>query len=188
MYTTPVSLLERLGEPSRAEAWTRFVELYTPLFHYWARRLEPNDNDANDLVQDVFAVLVAELPEFRHRGDKRFRGWLWTVMLNRSRRLRRHRHSAPAKLSQDEVELAATPDDTTELDEEEYRSYVINRCLRLMQTDFQPAVWQACWSHVVEGRPAAEIAAELGMTVNAVYLAKSRVLRRLREELRGLLD
>jgi RNA polymerase sigma-70 factor (ECF subfamily) len=57
-----------------------------------------------------------------------------------------------------------------------------------MQSDFQPATWRACWEHVAEGRPAAEVAAELGMTEGAVYVARCRVLRRLRSELEGLLD
>ena len=57
-----------------------------------------------------------------------------------------------------------------------------------MKTEFQPTTWQACWEHVVTGRPAAAVAQQLGITVNAVYLAKSRVLRRLRQELEGLLD
>ena len=57
-----------------------------------------------------------------------------------------------------------------------------------MQKEFQPATWKACWEFVVKDRPAAAVAAELGITINAVYLAKGRVLRRLREELVGLLD
>jgi len=62
----------------------------------------------------------------------------------------------------------------------------VNRALCLMQADFQPATWKACWAYVVEDRPAANIAAELGITINAVHLAKARVLRRLRHELEGL--
>jgi len=64
----------------------------------------------------------------------------------------------------------------------------VGRALELMRADFQPVTWQACWEFVVRDRPAAEVAAELGITINTVYLAKSRVLRRLREELAGLLD
>ena len=75
-----------------------------------------------------------------------------------------------------------------EIEEEEYRRYLVRRALGLMQAEFEPATWKACWEFVVHDRPAAEVAAELGLSVNAVYLAKSRVLRRLRAELRGLLD
>jgi RNA polymerase sigma-70 factor, ECF subfamily len=74
------------------------------------------------------------------------------------------------------------------LEEREYRLYVMGRALQLMAADFEPATWVACWETVVCGRPAADVAAELGITVNAVYLAKSRVLVRLRRDLDGLLD
>ena len=74
------------------------------------------------------------------------------------------------------------------LEEREYRQFVLGQALRIMSADFEPATWQACWETVVAGRPPAEVAAELGITVNAVYLAKSRVLGRLRQDLEGLLD
>ena len=73
-------------------------------------------------------------------------------------------------------------------EEEEYRQVLVHRALALMQAEFQPATWRACWEFVVRDRPAAEVAGELGLSVNAVYLAKSRVLRRLREQFDGLLD
>jgi RNA polymerase sigma-70 factor (ECF subfamily) len=78
--------------------------------------------------------------------------------------------------------------DQDALIEKEHREYLVSRALTIMKTDFQPATWQACWEHVVCGRPAAEVAAELAMSVKAVYLAKARVLRRLRQELEGLWD
>ena len=74
------------------------------------------------------------------------------------------------------------------IDQREYREYVTRRAMELMQSDFEPATWRAFWATVVEGRPVDDTAAELGITPNAVYIAKGRVLRRLREELAGLLD
>ena len=70
----------------------------------------------------------------------------------------------------------------------EYRQQLVARALEIMQAEFEPSTWQACWQTTVEDRPAADVAAELGITINAVYVARSRVLRRLREELRDLLD
>src|SRR5262249_37262151 len=75
-----------------------------------------------------------------------------------------------------------------DLEEAEYRSYLVGRALHLMQTEFHPTIWRACWEFVVGDRPAEDVARDLGITVNAVYHAKSRVLRRLRHELQGLLD
>jgi len=85
------------------------------------------------------------------------------------------------------VQPAASANDDC-LEERAYRLYVIGRAMRLMVTEFEPTTWQACWETVMGGRPAAEVAAEQGITVNAVYLAKSRVLGRLRQDLEGLLD
>jgi RNA polymerase sigma-70 factor (ECF subfamily) len=73
-------------------------------------------------------------------------------------------------------------------DEAEYRARLVARALELMQAEFQPTTWKACWELVVAGRPAADVARELGISENAVHLAKGRVLRRLRKELEGLLD
>ncbi len=188
MHTTPVSLLERLRSPGEEDAWERFVQLYTPLLVHWARRLGLQGPDAADLVQDVFAVLVQKLPEFRYNPGKRFRGWLWTVTLN-CHRERLRRQQAPVQPGDPEaLSQAATPDVTEEVAEEEYRQYLTRRAMELMQAEFQPATWRAFWECVVNERSAAEIGAELGLTENAVYLAKGRVLRRLRKELEGLLD
>jgi RNA polymerase sigma-70 factor (ECF subfamily) len=188
MEQTSASLLERLRQPGEQEAWTRFVRLYTPFLYQWARRLELKEQDAADLVQEVFLVLVQKLPEFSYDRHKSFRGWLRTVMLNKWRdHQRRH---APVPVPQGEMFLSELvgPDEIADFQEAEYRQHLVGRALRLMQVEFQPATWQACWEHVVSGRPAAEVAAELGISVDSVYAAKSRVLRRLRQELQGLLD
>ena len=83
---------------------------------------------------------------------------------------------------------AEVPDPLEVHAEEEYRRYLVGRALEIMQAEFQPTTWQACWEHVVSGRSAADVAAELGITVNSVYLAKTRLLRRLREEFGEMLE
>jgi RNA polymerase sigma-70 factor (ECF subfamily) len=188
MNTTSVSLLERLRQPGAAEAWERLVELYTPLLYYWACRIGLCEADAADLVQEVFAVLVQKLPEFMYDRHKSFRGWLRTILLNRWRDQRR-RAAAAHFQSNDEL-LASVPDSANpeRFWEIEYREQLVGRALELMQSEFQPKTWKACWETVVSDRPAAAVAAELGMSVDTVYAAKSRVLRRLRQELEGLLD
>src|SRR5262249_5695765 len=85
-------------------------------------------------------------------------------------------------------DASAGPGEAEAIEEEEHRRYLVDRALRLMQADFEPSTWKACWEYVVNSRPPAEVAAELGITVNAVHLAKARVLRRLRQELAGLLE
>jgi RNA polymerase sigma-70 factor (ECF subfamily) len=184
MHTTPVSLLQRLGRAPTEAAWERFVRLYTPLLFYWARHAGLQEHDAADLVQDVLLVLVQKLPEFQYQPGKSFRGWMRTVLLNKWR----DRRAPAATVAFDSDIQSAGPDGVALLEEEEYRRYLVGRALRLMQTDFEPATWQACWETVVCDRPPTRVAAELGITVNAVYLAKSRVLAQLRCDLDGLLD
>jgi RNA polymerase sigma-70 factor (ECF subfamily) len=173
MDTTSVSLLERLRQPAESQAWGRFVDLYTPLIYYWARRVGLGSEEAADLVQDVLTLLVQKLPELQYDPEKSFRGWLRTVTLNKWRENRRRRG------------IALT---TAGFWQVEYQQHLVGRALKLMQAEFQESTWKACWECVVAGKPAAQVAEELGLTVDAVYAAKSRVLRRLREELTGLLD
>jgi len=184
MHTTSITLLQRLREQPAADTWTRFVRLYTPLLLHWARRLGLQEPDAADLVQDVLLHLVRRLPEFQYQPGRSFRGWMRTLLMNKWRD-RPHR-DPPAPLDSDVQPLV--PSEAEVLEEREYRLYVLGQALRLMQADFEPATWQACWETVVAGRPAAEVAAELGLTVNAVYLAKTRVLSRLRRDLESLID
>jgi RNA polymerase sigma-70 factor (ECF subfamily) len=187
MKTTPVSLLERLRRPDEQAAWERFVQLYTPLLYYWARRLGLQEPDAADLVQEVFALLVRKLSEFAYDRNRSFRGWLRTVLLNKWRENRRRAGSRPEAAAGDLPELAG-PDPAEAGSEAEYRQHLVRRALEVMQSEFHPSTWKACWELVVSGRSAADVAAELGMTVGAVRAAKFRVLCRLREELEGLLD
>ncbi len=188
MHTTPISLLKRLKQPDEPDAWDHFVKLYTPLLYYWARRLRLQEGDAADLVQDVFTLLVQKLPRFNYDQDRSFRNWLRTVMHNKWREQARRREPiARGGQEQPLAELPA-PDEADSLGETEYRERLVCQALHLMQTEFSPSTWKACWEHVVMGRPAAEVAAELGIRVGSVYVAKSRVLSRLRIELQGLLD
>jgi RNA polymerase sigma-70 factor (ECF subfamily) len=183
MHTTSTSLLKRLKQPGAHESWARFVNLYTPLLFYWARRLGLQETDAADLVQDVFALLVKKLPSFDYKSDQSFRGWLRTVMHNQWRKKR-----AALMLTDAGLSGVADPEQPADLAEAEFQQQLTIRALQLMQAEFQPSTWRACWETVVCGRTGADVACELGISVNAVYLARSRVLRRLREELGGMLD
>jgi RNA polymerase sigma-70 factor (ECF subfamily) len=187
MHTTSVSLLERLRRPDDQAAWGRFVDLYAPLMFFWARRLGLQQQDAADLVQDVFLVLVRKLPEFTYDPQKSFRNWLRTVFMNKSRE-RRRRHAGPAPAGEAGLSGLAAPDEVVLIDEADHQKHLTLRALQLMQAELESNTWRACWEQVVRGRPAAEVAAELGMTVNAAYLARGRVLRRLRQEMKGLLE
>lgn len=191
MNDTPQTLLRRLRQPANpvqlAGDWERFVELYAPLLYYWAGKLDLPSSDAADLVQDVFLRLVRKLPEFQHDGHRSFRGWLHAVLINCWRDQRR-RVAPPVTVPPDALAQVEAPNLLADFETDDYQQYLLNQAQRIMRSDFQSNTWQACWAAVVEGRPAADVAKELGMTVPAVYAATARVLRRLREELADFLD
>lgn len=185
MHTTPHSLLEALRQPDAARSWARFVDLYAPLLHGWAARAGLQESDAADLVQDVFAVLLRKLPGFRHNGSESFRAWLRAVTMNKLRDgKRRAAVIASVPISDD----PAASDFANDYWEREFRDDLVRRAMALMKNDFEPTTWQACWEFVANGRSAADVARQLGISENAVFIAKCRVIRRLRQELRGMWD
>jgi RNA polymerase sigma factor (sigma-70 family) len=186
MHTTPPSLLEQVRCPDDQQAWRRFVDLYTPLLFSWARRVGLTEEDAADLVQDVFTLLVRKLPEFQYDRSKSFRAWLRAVALNRWRETqRRGAPPAPAGNAVEELPDAASDEAFWEID---YRREVASRAVQIMRRDFDASTWQAFWGCVVEGRSAVEVGGALGLSPGAVRAAKFRVLYRLRRELDGLMD
>jgi RNA polymerase sigma-70 factor (ECF subfamily) len=187
MVETSASLLERLRSAGDQQAWQRFVELYTPLLLSWARRIGVSSQDAADLIQDVLILLVKRLPEFQYDASGSFRSWLHVVLRNkyhdwRKKHLTIHR----AELA------AAVPDEYREADdgfsETEYRQYLIAAALRYVEREFSHSIGRAFREYAIAGRSATAVAADLGISENAVYLAKSRVMRRLKQELAGLLE
>lgn len=183
----------RLCAPPRAlnastdeTAWARFVDLYTPLLYCWAGRLGLQEADALDLVQDVFLLLHQKLPQFRYDRQQSFRSWLRTVFYNKWRdRLRMP--TAPATADAHVLANVSTDDPLHDFTEADYQRYLVRRAMELMQTDYEPTTWQAFWETSVQGRPAADVAAEFNLSLAAVYKAASRVRLGLRQELDGLL-
>jgi len=168
-------------------AWQRLVHLYTPLLFGWARRAGETDHNAADLIQEVFVALLQTLPTFKYDHGGKFRSWLRTLMLNKLRD-RKRREARMDRVRARPTAEAELPDDVEIFSEAEYQQELSRRALRLMQAEFAPTTWKACWETAVQGRSAEEVAKELGISENAVYIAKWRVLRRLRQELRGLVE
>lgn len=164
------------------------MELYTPLMFYWSRQHGLNATDAADLVQDILATLVVKLASFEYNADQRFRGWLHTVTLNRARDWNRRNFLRPGTEHSSFMERVAAGPRSDAFDEVEYRNFLIERAKKLIAAEFEPVTWAACWKYVAEDRSAADVAVELGISPNAVRVAKCRVLKRLRDELAGLLE
>lgn len=189
--STSVSLLERVKLRDN-EAWSRFVRLYGPTIYRWARRAALQPSDAADVVQDVFQAVAEHIGRFRRQSDRdTFSGWLWMVTRNKVRDHLRRRAASPNALGgsvgQDLVNQLPLPEHVDE-PADRLTSELAHRALELIQTDFEPSTWQAFLRSTVDEHSVADVARELGLSVAAVYKAKSRVLLRLRKELEGLLD
>jgi RNA polymerase sigma-70 factor, ECF subfamily len=188
MESTSVSLLEQLRGPGRPEAWARFVHLYTPLLARWADRLGVPPADRADLLQEVFLAFYKALPRFHYQPGRSFRAWVYTVAVNKWREMQRKRVPIPIAGDDSRWQEPQDDDPATQIGEAEYRAVLAAQAARLIRGKFSDATWRAFWDTAVEGRPVAAVAAGLGLTPNAVYLARARVLACLRAELTGLLD
>lgn len=194
MDHTSLSLLTKLRQPGDQEAWDRLVKLYAPLLQQWLRGLEVQEADADDLVQDVLAVVVKELPEFRH-GEHAgaFRAWLRQVLVNRVRNFWRSRQHRPLATGNSSVQerLKQLEDDASQLSrawDEQHDREILSRLIELIRPSFLPKTWEAFHRQMFGGQRADQVAEELGMPLSSVYVARSRVLAALRREAAGLVD
>jgi RNA polymerase sigma-70 factor (ECF subfamily) len=187
---TPLSLLER-ARGREAEAWRRLVGLYRPLVLYWCGRAGVHGADAEDVAQEVFAAAAAGLVDFRRdRPGDTFRGWLRGITRNRILLHFRRRNRQPAAEGGSDAwdRLREVPDPLAGDDAPEALDELYRRTLELVRGEFAAPTWQAFWLTVVEGRSPAALGAELHMTPAAIRQAKSRVLRRLKQEMGDLLE
>jgi RNA polymerase sigma factor (sigma-70 family) len=194
MSVTSASLLDRLRSNPRSDAWQRLVEMYEPHVRGWLRRHHLLDQDADDVVQEVMAVVVRRLPEFQHNGRTgAFRTWLRTITVNCLRDHWRSGKRRPQATGDTDFQqlLGQLEDPASNLSrvwDQEHDRHVTRQLLETLRGDFEPTTWQAFQRTALDGLSAAEVAAELGITSNAVFIARSRVLARLRQEAAGLLD
>ena len=186
------SLLERLQRHDDA-AWHRMVQLFTPLVYQWARRSGLGEHDSADVVQDVFAGTLRGIKRFSrvHPGDT-FRGWLHQITRNKIADFHRQRTGSPVAEGGSAAtmrlrDVAQEAQFVSRDDDAESTECLVRRGLELIRGEFEPRTWLAFEAAATGERPATEIASELGMSVGAVYVAKSRVIKRLRLELEGLI-
>ncbi len=192
MDLTSVSLLDRLkvARPEAAD-WQHLQGIYLPLIQRWACRVPGLRDEADDLAQEVFLVVIRELPRFERRREGSFRAWLRTITVNKARsfcKQRDRRRTVGLDLTDGFLDKMADPEsDLARQWDREHDELVVQKVLAAVQPDFTPPTWEAFRRFAIDGLPAARVAEELGMTENAVLLAKSRVVRRLREEAGDLL-
>jgi RNA polymerase sigma factor (sigma-70 family) len=192
---TSVSLLQRLlTEPDKDKAWEQMFHLYGPWLERWLRHWEPTlGTDVDDLVQEIMTVVIRGLPSFHRQGAGKFRAWLKKIAVNSLRehqRARRRQPQALPHLDGSDV-LAQVEDPTSELSrqwDQEHDRYLIKRLLKHIEAEFNATDWQAFHRLMFDGIEPVAVAAELNVSVNVVYLARSRILNRLRAEGRDFLD
>ena len=191
MNETPLSLLDRLRRrPDDQPSWRRLTDLYAPLIHRWLMQHETPEADADDLAQEVLLVLARELAAFDHNGRKgAFRHWVRSVTANRLRSYWRARRSGPLNGLAERLALLEDPEsEPGKCWDREHDEFIARRLMELVEPEFSPSTWRSFRLQVLEEKPASAVAEQLGLSVNAVLIAKSRVLRRLREEGRGLIS
>jgi RNA polymerase sigma-70 factor (ECF subfamily) len=189
---TPLSLLER-ARAHDPEAWHRLVGLYQSLVLSWCARASVNPTDAEDVAQEVFTTAAGALDRFRRdRAGDTFRGWLRSItrtqILLLYRRSRNHPHNEGGSDAWQNLQEVADPLPGPGEEEESVElNQLYQKALELVRVEFEQRTWRAFELTVIEDRPTADVAQELNMTGNNVRQAKSRVLRRLREEVGDLL-
>jgi RNA polymerase sigma-70 factor (ECF subfamily) len=189
---TSVSLLQR-ARNCDDEAWRRLFYLYRPMVEYWCSHWHVQPTDADDVVQEVFRAAAAGLDSFRREGPgDTFRGWLRGITHNRVlmhfRAAQRHPQGAggsEAQMRMQEIsdQLQADTDDPAD-----QISSFYTRALELVRSEFEDKTWQMFWRTVVESQLPAVVATEMSVSPAAVRQAKSRVLRRLKEEVGDVIE
>ena len=189
--STSLSLLQRVRARD-SQAWETLTRLYGPLVFRWCKRRGLQDNDAADVVQEVFGAGYSSLDGFRRdRSGDTFRGWLWTITERKLIDHFREGSREPAGVGGSTARnwLQVFPDASPPESQTTHASdaaLFVRRILQLVRGDFTEKTWNAFSEVVLKGRPPRDIAAEFGMSENSVHQAKSRVLARIREELEGL--
>ena len=189
---TRPSLLLRLRDPQDERAWNEFLEVYGPLVQRLALRRGLQEADAADLTQEVFRAVAAAIDRWDPdpaRGS--FRGWLFRIARNLIVNLLAARKRHPLGTGDTEfqsfLEQQPAPDaEELFLFEGEYRRRLFAWASERVRAEFRPKTWSAFWAAGVEGRDPKDVAGALGITVGAVYIAKSRVMARLKREIEEL--
>jgi RNA polymerase sigma-70 factor (ECF subfamily) len=189
---TRPSLLVRIKDQHDRQAWAEFVDLYAPVVHGYAQKHGLQDADAADLTQEVLTSVARAAPRLDYdpaRGS--FRAWLFTVVRNELRDFLAAQGRSPAGSGDTDMNRRlhlepAPAEDEAAAWEHEYQRQLFALAAEQVRGDFQDATWQAFWLTAIDGKSGKEAASILGITTAAVYLAKRRVMTRLRQQIEQL--
>jgi RNA polymerase sigma-70 factor (ECF subfamily) len=183
--------LVRVRDVGDAEAWRTFVTIYAPLVYRLARRQGLQDADAADLTQEVMGEVARAIRSFDYHPERgRFRDWLRTITRRRLGRFKKHRERCPERpCGTGALEQIEDGDDRPDADwNDAFNAQVLRTALQRIQSCFEPMTWRVFERVWLENRSAAETAGELSMRIDLVYLAKSRVLKRLEKEVHEIAE
>jgi RNA polymerase sigma-70 factor (ECF subfamily) len=187
---TSATLLDKLRR-SDSEGWKRFVLLYGPLVYRWCRKAGLREEDAQDVGQEVFGAVFRSIGEYEHRS---FRGWLRVItdrkILDHRRRPQPGAEGVGGSDAQRVVEALAADFGgyDSDSDEEDDRLLLLRRAAELVLSACQEDTRTAFLRIVLGGETPAAVAADLGLTSNAVRLAKCRLLKRIRDEFTEMVE
>ncbi|MFT5856253.1 MAG: RNA polymerase sigma factor (sigma-70 family), partial [Verrucomicrobiales bacterium] len=184
-FDTRQTLLIKIRDRADQRAWEEFVDLYTPLvIRYSASRGVP-DSDRADVVQEIFKAIARAMERFDYDRDRaKFRTWLFTVCRSKINNYHRskQRRPQPAAFEDPDHSIEDQVDPREEKDwEGDYRRHMFQWAVGIVRPEFSPNQWAAFWETALNERKAEELTEELGMSKGAIYVAKSRVIARLRE-------
>jgi len=181
---TQASLLVRLRDAQDSEAWRQFVSLYAPLVYRYARRHGLQDADAADVTQEVLRSVSDSLGKFNYDpGRGSLHAWLFTLAHHKlcDFLTRQKRQVLPAGDTAMQDLLHELPAPEEDVWHQEYEKRLFVWAAEQAQGEFKEATWQAFWRTAVEGQAAGKVAEQLGISVGAVYIAKSRVQARIKQ-------
>jgi RNA polymerase sigma-70 factor (ECF subfamily) len=182
---TSATLLQRLRDRSDS-AWQQLCQIYEPLIRRWLRRDAHLGPEEDDLVQEVLLAVFRSIGNFSRAHSGAFHAWLRKITINCLNGHWRKQGRRPAVRGGEEgtSQLTLLEDPASELSRQwdrEHHQHLMRCLLDLVRPEVEPSTWEAFWSVEMEGEKPAAVAARLGTSVPAVYLAKSRVLKKLRE-------
>jgi RNA polymerase sigma-70 factor, ECF subfamily len=169
------------------QAWTRLVTVFGPIVYRWCRSSGVPASDASDVVQEVFTTVARSIPNFvRHKAEGSFRSWLATITRSRVtdyfRRSAKQLRAAGGSDAMLAIQQRADMVEST-ITTENIQSLITKQLLQEIRAEIEPRTWDAFWLTIIEGRSAAEVAKETGLSRASVYQAKSRILKALRKRL-----
>lgn len=194
MDKTSITLLDSLRDPENQDGWQRLCLLYQPLLVAWLKKYDVQSCDADDLTQEVLMTVCKSISSFEHSGRPgAFRAWLKSILVNRLRNFWRTRDRKPhspggSSIEERLLQLEDPASQLSQLWDQQHDRFVMKQLLELTQRHFSDESWELFVRVAIRGESAETVARERGVSLNSVFIAKSRILRRLRTEAAGFLD